>query len=147
MSSLNTVILLGGLTRDPELRHTAGGQVVAKFSLAMTETYRDKAGETKETTCYIDIDAWGKLGELCANSLRRGSQALISGKLQMEQWTAKDGTKRSKHTVRAIEVQFLSRPGSVSGDDFADAPASATSRRPVPNPPPPFDDDDDPVPF
>jgi len=125
MSSMNHVILLGGLTRDPELRHTSGGVAVAKFSLAVSEKYKDQKGELKESTCYIDIDAWGKLGELCAEFLRRRSQALVQGKLQMEKWTAKDGTNRTKLSVRAYDVQFLNRANAAGDNEFVDADTSS----------------------
>lgn len=125
MSSMNYVILLGGLTRDPELRHTGGGLAIAKFSLAVSEKFKDKTGKETESICYIDIDAWGKLGENCAHYLKKGSQALVQGKLQMEQWTGKDGTKRSKLSLRAADVQFLNRPPAreVETEDTDDVPS------------------------
>ena len=125
MSSMNYVILMGGLTRDPELRRTSGGLAIAKFSLAVSEKYTDKTGKVTDSVCYIDIDAWAKLWENCAHYLKKGSQALVQGKLQMEQWTGKDGTKRSKLSLRATEVQFLNRPPARDEEieDAADVPS------------------------
>ncbi|HMO50117.1 MAG TPA: single-stranded DNA-binding protein [Kiritimatiellia bacterium] len=121
MSSMNHVIVLGGLTRDPELRHTGGGQAICKFSLALTDVYKDKSGKEVKSTCYVDIDAWGKLGETIAKHLRKGSQALVQGRLQMEQWDAKDGTKRTKLSLRAFDVQFMGRPsGVIQEKEFED---------------------------
>ena len=122
---MNYAIVMGGLTRDPELRRTGGGLAIAKFSLAVSEKYTDKAGKETESVCYIDVDAWGKLGENCAHYLKKGSQALVQGKMQMEQWTGKDGTKRSKLSLRATDVQFLNRPSArnVEIEDTDDIPS------------------------
>jgi single-strand DNA-binding protein len=127
MSSMNNVILMGGLTRDPDLRQTASGVAITKFSLAVTDSYKDKSGERKETTCYIDIDAWGRLGENCAQYLRKGSQAMVQGRLQLDQWEAKDGTKRSKLSVRATDVQFLSKATGGESAPNRSTESSATS--------------------
>ncbi len=112
MSSMNHVILLGGLTRDPELRHTGAGGAICKFSLAVTEEYKDKNGREQKSTLYIDVDAWGRLGETVAQYVRKGSAVLVQGRLQFEQWEAKEGGKRSKISLRAYDVQFLDRTGS-----------------------------------
>lgn len=127
MSSLNSVILKGGLTRDPELRHTQGGTAIAKFSLAISEKFKGKDGTDRENTCYVDIDAWGRLGENCAQYLRRGSEALVIGKLQFEQWEAKDGTKRSKLSVRATDVQFIGKAPSAAPTTAQTPPAPRPS--------------------
>lgn len=152
MSSMNHTILLGGLTRDPELRHTGGGMAICKFSLAVTEVYKDKAGKEVKSTCYVDIDAWGTLGETVAKHLRKGSQALVQGRLQMEQWTARDGTKRSKLSLRAFEVQFIGRKGDPGLErEFEDPEETRPSgrSRPTPSslPAQPCDDDEDIIPF
>lgn len=145
MSSLNHVILMGGLTRDPELRHTQGGTAITKMSLAVSEQYKNKAGENVETTCYVDIDAWGRLGENCAQYLVKGSPVLIQGKLQFEQWEAKDGAKRSKLSVRAMDVQFLGKaPAANQEPTVGDAPTQEATPKPEPEP---WDEDDEEVPF
>ena len=142
MSSLNHVILMGGLTRDPELRRTAGGTAITKLSLAVSEQYKNKAGENVETTCYVDIDAWGRLGENCAQYLAKGSPVLVQGKLQFEQWEAKDGSKRSKLSVRATDVQFLGKAPGVSDEKTAgDAPTQEKTPKPEADP---WEDDEPP---
>lgn len=145
MSSMNHTILLGGLTRDPELRHAGAGGAICKFSLAVTEEYKDKNGKEQKSTLYIDIDAWGRLGEAVAKYVRKGSAVLVQGRLQLEQWTAKDGAKRSKISLRATDVQFLDKGGdnkSTSRTDFDDPPATEETNEPLPN-----DDLDDEPPF
>lgn len=145
MSSLNHTILLGGLTRDPELRHTGAGGAVCKFSLAVTEEYKDKNGKPQKSTLYIDVDAWGRVGEAVAKYLRKGSAVLVQGRLQLEQWDAKDGTKRSKISLRATDVQFLDKAGestSTNRVDFDDQPLTGKSKEPLPD-----DDIDDEPPF
>lgn len=108
MSSFNKVILMGNLGRDPELKYTQSGMAVCKFSIATTEKWKDKAsGEMKEDTCWVDVTAWGKLGETCAEYLKKGRKALIEGKLKLEKWEDKDGGKRSKHSVTAEQVRFV----------------------------------------
>ena len=144
MSSMNHTILLGGLTRDPELRHTGAGGAICKFSLAVTEEYKDKNGKEQKSTLYIDVDAWGRLGEAVAKYVRKGSAVLVQGRLQLEQWEAKDGGKRSKISLRATDVQFLDRAGenkSTNRTDFDDSPAPIKSREEVPDA---AEDDDEP---
>jgi single-strand DNA-binding protein len=107
MASLNRVILMGNLTRDPELRYIPSGAAVASFGLAMNRVYTTQDGERKEETCFVDIDAWGKTAENCANYLTKGRLVLIEGSLQYRSWETEDGQKRSKLNVRAFSVQFL----------------------------------------
>ena len=146
MPSLNNVILMGGLTRDPELRRTGGGTAITKLSLAVSEQYKNKAGENVETTCYVDIDAWGRLGENCAQYLAKGSPILVQGKLQFEQWEAKDGAKRSKLSVRAADVQFLGKaPAAEAASE--QPPAAEPSTPPKAPTPDPWDEEEGEVPF
>ena len=107
MASLNRVILMGNLTRDPELRYIPSGTAVASFGLAMNRVYTTQDGERKEDTCFVDIDVWGKTAENCANYLSKGRPVLIEGALQYRSWETEDGQKRSKLNVRAFNVQFL----------------------------------------
>lgn len=108
MASFNRVILMGGLTRDPELKQAASGVKVADLSLAITEKWKNKNGETKETTCYVDIVVWQRQAELCCQYLSKGRQILVEGRLQLDEWENQQGEKRSKLRVRADRVQFLS---------------------------------------
>ena len=107
MRSLNKVFLMGNLTRDPELRYIPSGAAVASFGLAMNRVYTTQDGERKEEVCFVDIDVWGKTAENCANYLSKGRQILVEGNLQYRTWETEDGQKRSKHSIRAINVQFM----------------------------------------
>ncbi|MBI2009308.1 single-stranded DNA-binding protein [Candidatus Saccharibacteria bacterium] len=108
--SFNQVTLMGNLTRDPELRTTPNGQSVCGFSLALNRSYKGSDGEWKEMTDFIDIVAWGPLGERVAQYLTKGRPALVSGRLQSRSWE-QDGQKRSKVEVVANDVTFLGSPG------------------------------------
>jgi len=127
--SVNQVILLGNLTRDPELRQTPSGQSVVSFSLALNRAYKDQSGEWVEATDYIDVVAWGPLAERVAQYLHKGRRALVQGRLQSRSWE-QDGQKRSKVEVLANDVTFLDGRGE-GGDGGngggASAPASSTS--------------------
>ncbi len=107
MSNFNRVVLMGRLTRDPEVKEIAPGRSVADMGLAVTEKYKDKTGEFVEKTCFVDIVAWGRQAETCGEYLKKGSPVLVEGRLQLDQWTNKEGQKRSKHCVKADRVQFL----------------------------------------
>ncbi len=116
MASFNKVLLLGNLTRDPELRYTASGAAVASFGLAVNRRY--KQGEQwKDEVCFVDITVWAKQGENCAEFLNKGSQVFIEGRLNYQAWES-DGQKRSKLEVVANNVQFLSRPGGGGKGDM-----------------------------
>src|SRR3989344_5695804 len=118
--SFNQVILMGNLTRDPELRTTPNGQSVCSFSLALNRSYKGGDGEWKEMTDFIDIVAWGPLGERVAQYLTKGRPALVSGRLQSRSWE-QDGQKRNKVEVVAQDVTFLGGGGQapVSSDEPA----------------------------
>ncbi len=131
--SFNQVILMGNLTRDPELRQIPSGQSVCTFSLALNRSYKDKNGEWQEATDYIDVVAWGPLGERVAQYVTKGRPVLVSGRLQSRSWE-QDGQKRSKVEVNAQDVTFLgAREGGGSGGS---APDSSGSRQAGPSEPP-----------
>jgi single-strand DNA-binding protein len=109
MSSMNHVILIGNLTRDPESRTLASGQTVTDLGLAVSDNYKDKDGKLVERTCFTDIVVWGKQAELCQQFLKKGAPVLVEGKLQLDQWKTESGEKRNKLRVKAIRVQFLGR--------------------------------------
>ena len=127
MVSINTVILGGNLTRDPEVRYTPQGTAVAKLGLAVNQTYRTKDGENREEVCFIDVDVWARQAETCGEYLKKGSPVLIEGSLKLDTWDDREtGKKRSKHKIRARRVTFLStgpRSESRSNNDVAPAPA------------------------
>ncbi len=128
MASFNKVILMGGLTRDPELKQAASGVKVADLSLAISEQWKDRTtGESKETTCYVDVVVWQKQAELCCQYLTKGRQVLVEGRLQLDTWENPQGEKRSKLRVRADRVQFLSdgkRSDAQGGGGHSEASAS-----------------------
>jgi single-strand DNA-binding protein len=123
--SFNQVTLMGNLTRDPELRTTPNGASVCSFSLALNRSYKNSEGNWQEVTDYVDIVAWGPLGERVAQYLTKGRPALVSGRLQSRSWE-QDGQKRSKVEVVANDVTFLGGPGGPStSSGQADNTASA----------------------
>jgi len=109
--SINQVVLMGNLTRDPDLRQTPNGQNVCSFSLALNRSYKDQAGEWKEVTDFVDIVAWGPLGERVAQYLSKGRRCFVQGRLQSRSWE-QDGQKRSKLEVLANDVTFLDSRGT-----------------------------------
>jgi single-strand DNA-binding protein len=116
---------MGNLTRDPELRQTPGGQSVCSFSLALNRSYKDAAGEWQEATDYIDIVAWGPLGERVAQYLGKGRRCLVQGRLQSRSWE-QEGQKRSKVEVLANDVTFLDGRGEGGeGGGYGGATAAA----------------------
>jgi single-strand DNA-binding protein len=120
MASVNKVILIGNLGRDPEVRYTQGGTAVANFTMATTDAWQDQSGEKKERTEWHRIVVWGKQAEVVGEYLRKGRPVYVEGSLQTREWTDREGQKRYTTEVRAQRVQFLGRP-----DDRAAAPASA----------------------
>jgi len=124
--SFNQVILMGNLTRDPELRQTPNGTSVTSFSLALNRSYKGADGNWQEATDYIDIVAWGPLGERIAQYLSKGRPCLVNGRLQSRSWDDKEsGAKRSKVEVVAQDVTFLGGAGAEGGGNSGgNAPAS-----------------------
>lgn len=130
--SFNQVVLMGNLTRDPELRTTPNGTSVCSFSLALNRNYKDASGEWTEATDFVDIVAWAALGERVAQYLTKGRPALVSGRLQSRSWE-QDGQKRNKLEVVAQDVTFLGGGGgggapSASDDMDQSTPAPKKSK-------------------
>lgn len=119
MASLNKVILLGNLTRDPELRYTPNGTPVSSFGLAVNRRYRQH-DEMKEDVCFVDIVVFGRQAENVGEYLRKGRLALVEGRLQWRSWETESGQKRSKHEVVAETVQFMPR----TRDESTTSPAA-----------------------
>lgn len=111
MASYNRVILMGNLTRDPELRYTSGGTAVANFSLAVNRRFKTD-DEVREEVDFFDIVVWGKQAENCSEYLSKGRPVLVEGRLQQNRWETSEGQKRSKVEVVANTVQFLGSRGS-----------------------------------
>src|ERR1039457_1236667 len=118
MASFNKVILMGNLTRDPELRYTPKGTAIAKVGLAVNRVWTNEAGEKKEEVTFVDVDIFGRTAENVGQYMRKGRPIMIEGRLKLDQWDDKQtGAKRSKLGVIAETVQFLgSPPGSEGGE-------------------------------
>ncbi len=111
MASFNKVILMGNLTRDPDVRATGtSGMKVARLGLAVNERRRDRSGQLQDFPVFVDVDAWDKLAELCGQFLSKGSPVLVEGRLQMDTWE-KDGVRHQKLKVRAVTIKFLAPRG------------------------------------
>ena len=110
MASLNTVVLLGNLTRDPEVRYTPAGTPVATLGLAVNNRVK-QGDEWKDDPCFIDVVVFGKQAESCGEYLSKGQPVLIEGRLRYRSWEGQDGQKRSKHEVTAFRVQFMPKVG------------------------------------
>jgi len=151
MASFNKVILMGNLTRDPELRYTPKGTAIAKIGVAVNRVWTTETGEKKEEVTFVDVDVFGRTAENVGQYMRKGRPILIEGRLRLDQWDDKQtGQKRSKLGVVAETVQFL---GGAPGGGDAERPA-ASAARPAPSAPaapaadpdaPPHEGDD--VPF
>jgi len=154
MASFNKVVLVGNLTRDPELRYTPKGTAIAKIGLAVNRVWTNEAGEKKEEVTFVDVDVFGRTAENVGQYMRKGRPILIEGRLKLDQWDDKQsGQKRSKLGVIAETVQFLGSPAGGEGGGSASAPApraarpaaaSAPASEPVEGDGPPESDD---VPF
>lgn len=114
MASFNKVILMGNLTKDPEIRYTPSGTPVATFSLAVNRRYK-QGEELKDEVCYIDIVVFGKQAENCGQYLSKGNGVIVDGRLQQRRWETDDGQKRSKHEVVAQSINFLPKRPDQSG--------------------------------
>jgi single-strand DNA-binding protein len=142
MSSVNRVQILGHLGRDPEIRQTGNGGSVCNFTMATSEKWKDKVGESQERTEWHRIVVWGKTAELCAQYLRKGRQAFIEGRLQTREWE-KDGMKRTTTEIVADKVTFVG--GGEKRESQPDTDAYSP-RAKVSGPPAPPEMDDD-IPF
>lgn len=111
MANLNKVLLIGNLTKDPELRYTPQGTAVLNLRLAVNRKFKDKNQEMKEETCFITIVVWDKQAETCNQYLTKGRQIFVEGRLQFRSWDDNTGQKRSVIEVRAERIQFLGAPG------------------------------------
>jgi single-strand DNA-binding protein len=109
--SVNKVLLVGNLGKDPELRYTASGTAVANFSLATTERYKDREGQTQEKTEWHNITAWRQLAEICGKYLQKGKQVYIEGRIQTRSYDDKDGNKRYITEIVADQMRMLGRAG------------------------------------
>lgn len=127
MSSFNKVILMGRLTRDPELRSTASGLNICKISIAVSRKFKSADGETKEETTFVDVDSFGKQAEVIAKFFSKGKPIFIEGRLKFEQWETNNGEKRSKMGVVLENFQFIGEKSDSSfSSNSTSSPASRT---------------------
>jgi len=116
VTGFNKVILIGNLTKNPELRYTPNGTPVASFGLAVNRKYR-QAEDLKEEVCFVDIVVFGKQAEHCGQYLSKGNGVIVDGRLQQRRWETEDGQKRSKHEVVAQTVTFLPKRQEAGGGE------------------------------
>jgi len=154
MANFNKVLLMGNLTRDPEVRYTPKGTAVATLGLAVNEYYTTATGEQKEETIFVDIDVWGRQAETAGQYLAKGRPVFVEGRLRLDTWDDKEtGQKRSKLKVVALRIQFLGAPkGSAEVSEQAPPPNRAPQRGTRPAPPPaaeeaPSGEGEDNIPF
>lgn len=126
MRGFNKVVLMGNLTRDPELRTTPNGQNVTSFSLAVNRSWKNAAGEQQEAVDYIDCNVWGKPAEIINQYMKKGSGILVSGRLQQRSWE-QEGQKRSKVEVVVEDFNFVGGTGDGGGSSAASASSSSSS--------------------
>jgi len=125
MAGYNRVILMGNLTRDPEIQYTAGGTARARFGIAVNRIYNDRqTGERKEEVCFVNITAFGRTAEICQEYLQKGSLVFLEGRLNYYAYETESGEKRSSLSVVADAVQLMPR-GTRIEDGSSDRPAAA----------------------
>jgi single-strand DNA-binding protein len=151
MASFNKVILLGNLTRDPEVRYTPKGTAVTDLGLAVNRTYTADNGEKREEVTFVDVTFWGRTAEVAGEYLKKGRPVFVEGRLQLDSWDDKtSGQKRTKLKVIGENMQMLGAPrgGGSGGGDEESSGASRPSSRPAPPPKAtPSAPDDDEIPF
>jgi len=153
MANFNKVMLMGNLTRDPEVRYTPKGTAVAEIGLAVNRIYSGENNEKREETTFVDVTLWGRTAEVAGEYLKKGRPVFIEGRLQLDSWEDKQsGQKRSKLRVVAEGMQLIGSRGggggSGEGDETASSSRSSGSRTvPPPKNAPPAAPDDDEIPF
>lgn len=124
MASYNKVILLGNLTRDPEMKYLPSGTAVTNFGLAINEKYTDRtSGEQRDSVCFVDVEAWDRQAEIVNEYLSKGSPVFLEGSLRFDSWETPEGEKRNRLKVRAFRIQLIGgrRDGDEMGGGYADA--------------------------
>lgn len=123
MASLNKVLLIGNLTRDPELRYIPSGAAVTSFTIAMNRVYKLQTGDKKEEVSFVRVVVWARLAEVCNDYLKKGNPVFVEGRLQSRSWDGPDGQKRNTLEVIATNIQFL-KAGTGRDKDIPDAGGS-----------------------
>ena len=124
------VIIVGNITRDPELRSTPSGTQVCGFSVAVNRNYRDGSGEQKENVSFFDCSAWGKSGEIIAQYAKKGSGILVSGRLEQRSWEDKEGQKRSRVEIVVEDFNFIGGNDSAASGSKSASGAAASDVAP-----------------
>lgn len=139
MANFNKVILVGNLTRDPQLSYLPSNTPVCEFGLAINRKWKSPEGEMREETCFVDCRIFGRRAEVFNQYMSKGNPSLVEGRLRYEQWEGKDGQKRSKLSVVVDNFEFLGGGGRREGGDSGRAPASSqhAGGREDERPPPP----------
>lgn len=150
MGSYNRIVLMGNLTRDPQLSYTPANTAVCKFGIATNRKWRDQDGNSREEVCFVDCTLFGRTAEAFNQYMSKGRQVLIEGRLRLDRWTTPEGEKRSKHEVTVERFTFVGARGDAGG---APDPGAGASEAPAgagatgaghQEPPPPTDDN---IPF
>jgi single-strand DNA-binding protein len=130
---LNKIIVIGNLGKDPEMRYTPSGQAVTSFSVASNRSYTMASGERREETEWFNVNAWGKLGELCNQYLTKGRQVYVEGRLRSRSYEARDGQQRFVNEINLSDVQFLAQGSGTKGEEspYASETTSETAIPPV----------------
>jgi len=127
MASYNKVLIMGNLTRDPELKQTPNNQSVAQIGIAMNRKFKDRDGNMREEVTFVDCEAWGRTAEVMAQYLSKGKPVFVEGRLKLDQWQDKEGNNRSKLKVVIESFQFIDSKGGQTSTPPAAAAAAPTA--------------------
>ncbi len=144
MASFNKIVIVGYLGRDPEIRYLPDGTAVCNFSVATTEKKKDRSGESQDITTWFRINVWGRQAEAANQYLSKGRQVYIEGRLSQQEYTDKDGNRRTTLDIRATDVQFLGPRGDESS--FSGSSSQSSQRSAPPDSSPGISDDGE-IPF
>ncbi len=132
MASYNRIIMMGNLTRDPELKQLSSGQSVCRFGLASNRQFKNKqTGTMVQEVCFVDVDIWGSQADVCKQYLVKGRSVLVEGRLKLDSWQDPDGNKRSKHSIVADRVTFLAAGAPAEDEMSSDEFTSTKNEEPV----------------
>jgi len=144
MANLNKVLLMGNMTRDPELRYLQSGTAVCDFGIAVNRKWKSQSGEQKDEVCFVDVTFFGRMAEVISEYMKKGRPIFVEGRLRLDSWTSKDGQKRSKLSVVGENMQFLDfKAGGEGGGGGRQAPAQDVQHENEDK----FDVDDETIPF
>ena len=125
MLELNKVLLIGNLTRDPEVRYLPSGTAVAEFDIGVNRRFKNREGELQKETLFMRISSFGRTAEFCGEYLKKGRRVYVEGRLRSDSWEAKDGTKRTRISVVAERIQFADpKPAAAAEEEGQESPAA-----------------------